>query len=140
MITLSQLRPGDSLPTRRHHVDQALIDAYAIVSGDHNPLHTDPAFAATTQFGRTIAHGMMTLAFVSAAMEAWAGSAWVERGVIDVTFLSPVHPGDEVSVTAEVEEPGAGMDVACRVTCTVAERKVMVGQVAIPSDPGRAPA
>ena len=140
MITLSQLRPGTSLPTRRDHVDQALIDAYATVSGDHNPLHTDPAFAATTHFGRTIAHGMMTLAFVSAAMEAWTGSAWAERGVIDVTFLSPVFPGDEVSVTAKIGEPGAGMDFACRVTCTVAERKVMVGQVAIPSASGSVPA
>jgi len=127
---LLQARPGDILPARRHRVDQALIDAYAVVSGDHNPLHTDAAFAATTHFGRTIAHGMMTLAFVSAAMEAWAGPGWAERGVVDVTFLSPVHPGDEVSVTAEVGEPGAAQ-AACRVTCTVAERQVMVGQVSI---------
>ena len=32
--------------------------------------------------------------------------------MIEVTFLAPVHPGDEVA--AAVEEPGAGMDAACR--------------------------
>lgn len=140
MSALLQARPGDELQARRHSVDQALIDAYAAVSGDHNPLHNHPEFAATTQFGRTIAHGMMTLAFVSAALEAWAGACWAERGAIDVTFLSPVFPGDEVVVAAVVEVPGEGVSAACRVTCRVAERTVLAGLASISKTQEKVPA
>ena len=38
---------------------QADFDAFARISGDDNPIHVDPAFAARTRFGRTVAHGMM---------------------------------------------------------------------------------
>jgi 3-hydroxybutyryl-CoA dehydratase len=121
------LTPGLALPPRTHHVDQPLIAFYAEISGDHNPLHTDPTFAAGTRFGRTIAHGMMTLAFLSAALEAWAGPAWSNGGTIDVTFLSPVYPGEDVVVGGTVvasEEPDK---VACSVECKAAGRRIVAG-------------
>ena len=133
MSVLVRLQPGEALPERRHRIDQALIDAYAAVSGDRNPLHLDPEFARTTQFGRTIAHGMMTLAFVSAAMAAWAGRNWARRGVVDVTFLSPVFPGDEVLVAGQAERPAQDEVAACRVTCTVGSRTVLVGRLVVPA-------
>lgn len=39
--------------------EQAEFDAFAKVSGDDNAIHVDPAFCATTQFGRTVSHGML---------------------------------------------------------------------------------
>lgn len=113
---------------RVYHVDQALVDAYAKVSGDHNPLHTDPAFAATTHFGRTIAHGMMTLAFVSESLELWCGAAWANGGAIEAAFLSPVYPGDDVEVSATettVEAPAR----VCAIECRVGERTILSATV-----------
>lgn len=127
------LLPGMQLPVRTHKVDQQLVDLYARVSGDHNPLHTNPEFAATTHFGRTIAHGMMTLAFLSQALEIWAGAAWSNGGAIDVTFLSPVYPGDEVTVSATVVEPDAPGTFACAVEVTVGDRKIVAGTARWPS-------
>ena len=109
---------------RVYHVDQTLIDAYANVSGDHNPLHTDPAFAATTHFGRTIAHGMMTLAFVSESLELWCGEGWTNGGAIEATFLSPVYSGDDVEVSAietTVEAPAR----VCAIECRAGERAIL---------------
>mgnify|MGYP000221098455 FL=1 len=34
-----------------------MIDTFADITGDHNPIHVDAEFAATTQFGQRIAHG-----------------------------------------------------------------------------------
>ena len=122
---------GHTWAPRVHRVDQALVDRYATVSGDRNPLHTDPAFAVTTHFGRTIAHGMMTLAFVSAAMQAWTGSAWVTSGRIDVTFLAPVFPGDEVTVRGEVTSIAESGEVTVSLACTVADRTVLAGTATV---------
>lgn len=41
------------------------IRAFSALSGDHNPLHNDPAYAATTEFGRPIAHGAYLVGLVS---------------------------------------------------------------------------
>ena len=46
-------------------VDQARIDAFAKVTEDHQFIHVDPALAAATPFGGTIAHGFLTLSLLS---------------------------------------------------------------------------
>ena len=38
---------------------QADFDKFAHLSGDNNPIHTDPEFSANTRFGRTVAHGLL---------------------------------------------------------------------------------
>ena len=122
--------PGAQLADRHHLVDQALIARYALVSGDMNPLHLDPEFARTTRFGRTIAHGMMTLAFVSQAMREWAGDAWEENGHLRVTFVAPVFAGDEVVVRAEVQTVTAEAAL-CKVECWVGDRLTLTGEAGV---------
>ncbi len=68
------------------HVTQRMIDDYAKASGDFNPIHVDPDFARNGPFGRTIAHGLMTLAFVAQMLNAWTDGAFDESGEIDVDF------------------------------------------------------
>lgn len=119
------------LPELRHKIDQALVDRYARVSGDFNPLHTDPEFAATTHFGRTIAHGMMALAFVSHAMESWVGERWVRSGTIDVTFLAPVFPGDEITIVGERIDSGEPSTEAIAISCKTASGDVLAGRATI---------
>ena len=38
---------------------QADFDSFARLSGDNNPIHTDPDFSANTRFGRPVAHGLL---------------------------------------------------------------------------------
>lgn len=91
-------------------VTQAQIDAYAAASGDHNPLHTDPAFAAQTPLGGTVAHGMLVLAWLSALLTETYGRAWLEHGSLRIRFRAPARPGDTLRVSASVRglQPAAG--------------------------------
>ena len=72
------------------------MNAYAKASGDDNPLHLDPEFAAKTQFGGIIAHGMLPLAFVSEMMTAAHGRDWLESGGLRVRFKGAARVGDRV--------------------------------------------
>lgn len=79
-------------------VTQASIDAYAELSGDFNPLHVDPAAAAASEFGGTIAHGPISLQpFFRAATELLGTEALPPGTTVAVTYRHPVRPGDEVS-------------------------------------------
>ncbi len=77
-------------------ITQEQLNAYAVASGDDNPLHLDAEFAAKTQFGGIIAHGMLTLAFISEMMAHAHGRAWLESGALRVRFKGAAYVGDQV--------------------------------------------
>lgn len=83
-------------------VTQGQIDAYARVSGDNNPLHTDPAFAATTSLGGTVAHGMLILAWLSDLLADSLGERWAAGGAFRIRFRAPARPGDRLELAATV--------------------------------------
>jgi 3-hydroxybutyryl-CoA dehydratase len=102
-------------PVERH-LTQAMIDAYARASGDHNPIHIDPDFARTTPMGGTIAHGMLVLALISEMMTAAFGPSWLASGEMDVRFRAPARPGDMLTAratTAASEGARARYTVEC---------------------------
>ena len=82
-------------------ISQEQIARYADASGDHNPIHVDEAFARTTPFEGTIAHGMLVLASISEMMAAAFGEAWLTRGRLRVRFRAPARPDDTITATAE---------------------------------------
>ena len=132
---------GTSLPVILRTVDQATIDAYARASGDFNPIHIDPEFARTGPFGRTIAHGLMTLAYVAELLTDWSDGAFDGTGEIDVTFISPIYAGDQVCVTGEIVEliaSGAQDDVRIRIDVRAGDRVILAGHAYLPvTQPGQ---
>jgi 3-hydroxybutyryl-CoA dehydratase len=92
-------KPPDALAAINHTVSQAQIKRYADASGDHNPLHLDEEFATGTAYGRTIAHGMLVLAFASELMTKSFGRAWLCGGTMKSRFRAPVFPGDTVTAS-----------------------------------------
>lgn len=88
-------------------IEQRTIDLWAELSGDRNPLHVDPAFAAASSFSSTIAHGQIALAFVAELFERELGPAWSRRGALrEVRFRAPLRPGRRYRVSATAT--GAG--------------------------------
>ena len=53
---------GEQCISPEYEVTEARVMAYADLSGDHTPVHTDEAYAKTTPFGTRIAHGLFGLA------------------------------------------------------------------------------
>lgn len=80
------------------------IRLYAEASGDFNPIHVDEAFAARTQFGGIIAHGMMMVAYASEMMGRQFGGKWLSGGIMRIKFKGPARPGDTLTITAEKQE------------------------------------
>jgi 3-hydroxybutyryl-CoA dehydratase len=89
-------------------LSQDMLHRYADASGDHNPIHIDEAFAATTPMGGTIAHGMLVLSFISEMMTGAFGERWLASGSLDVRFRAPARPGDTVTARATAQEPKDG--------------------------------
>lgn len=102
-LTFDELQPGQSASLQRTLTPEAVRD-FARVSGDVNPAHLDPEYAAGTPFGTVIGHGMWSGALISALL----GTRFPGPGTIylgqDLKFHRPVHIGDTVTVTLTVRE------------------------------------
>ncbi|NNC12060.1 enoyl-CoA hydratase [Planctomonas sp. JC2975] len=89
-------RDPDVVLTASTREDQALL--YRL-SGDHNPLHTDPAFAARAGFPRPILHGMCTYGVVGRALLGALADGDPERFAgMSGRFSKPVFPGEALSI------------------------------------------
>lgn len=89
---------------REIEVTAEMIRAFADISGDTNPVHLDEAYAASTRFGGTVAHGMLTAGFFSGILGTelpGTGSIYLGQ---ELRFLAPVRPGDRVRCEVELVE------------------------------------
>ncbi len=90
--------------TYTREVGERDIALFAAASGDVNPVHLDAEYAAGTPFGERIAHGMLSGAFISAALAmSLPGPGTIYIGQT-LRFRLPVKIGDTITVTLEVTE------------------------------------
>ncbi|MCX8213136.1 MAG: MaoC family dehydratase [SAR202 cluster bacterium] len=115
------MKEGEALRSVTKQITQEAISEYAVASGDMNPIHVDQDFAARSQFGGTIAHGMMVAASVSEMMSAEFGTDWVESGRLKLRFRAPVYPGSDVTAYGQVKRVGAA-DGGSEIVCSVGVR------------------
>jgi 3-hydroxybutyryl-CoA dehydratase len=81
-----------------------MVDAFAAITGDKNPVHVDGEFAKTTRFGRRIAHGMLSVGIISAILGndfPGPGSIYMKQ---DVKFFKPIYLEEEVEIEIELLE------------------------------------
>ena len=77
--------------------DQALL--YRL-SGDRNPLHSDPTFAKRAGFDRPILHGLCTYGFTGRALlHTVCGSDPARFGAMRARFSKPTMPGDTLTIS-----------------------------------------
>jgi 3-hydroxybutyryl-CoA dehydratase len=114
------------------------IDTFAELSGDFNPIHMDAEFAATTMFGRRIAHGALSASLISAILGndlPGPGAIFVE---LNMRFRRPAFIDDEVTARAEVSEINQKTGrVKMKVACYVNGKPIIRGDagVVVPKRP-----
>jgi len=128
--SIHELNVGDFAEWSRT-VTEDDIELFAKATGDFNPLHLDQAYAEKTIFKGRIAHGLLSLGFISTIL----GNILPGHGTIylsqEVKFLAPVRIGDTLTARVEVLELLPEKNRArFRTMCTNQDGKVVVDGIA----------
>jgi len=124
--SILELKIGDSAQISKRITERDIND-FARATGDFNPVHLDQAYAEKTFFKGRIAHGLLSLGFISAIL----GNILPGHGAIylsqEVKFLAPVRIGDTITAKVEVMEliPEKNR-VKFRTTCINQEGNIVV--------------
>lgn len=108
------------------------VIGFAEISGDRNPIHLSEHFAARTQFGSRIAHGLYTASLISAVIGTrlpGPGAVYMSQ---TLKFLAPVRIGDMVEAKVEVVElieKGDRARLTC--ICSVDGQVVLEGEAVV---------
>jgi len=108
------------------------IETFAELTGDYNPIHMDAEYAATTPFGRRIAHGALSASLISAILGndlPGPGAIFTE---LNMRFRKPAFIDDEIVAHAEVVEikEKYGL-VKMKVSCSVNGKIIIRGTAGV---------
>jgi 3-hydroxybutyryl-CoA dehydratase len=101
-ITIDDLKVGDTRSFAKT-VTESDIGLFAGITGDFAPQHLNAEFAKTTMFGERIAHGMLIIGYVHAAMATLVSPGGITLSH-EFKFLKPVKIGDTVTAVVTIEE------------------------------------
>jgi 3-hydroxybutyryl-CoA dehydratase len=107
------------------------VQAFGKATGDMNPVHFDEEYAKKTLFKGRVAHGVLSIGFISAVL----GMRLPGEGTIFVSakveFKAPVRIGDTVVTTGTVKEIGERRRVVMECICAVNGNPVVVGEALV---------
>jgi 3-hydroxybutyryl-CoA dehydratase len=128
-VYLDEIKPGLSTSVD-HTVTERHVQLFGEATGDFNPVHFDEDFARKTVFRGRVAHGVLSMGFISAAI----GTKLPGQGTIFVSaslvFKTPVRIGDTVTTICTVREV-AGREAIMDCLCKVGERLVLEAEVRV---------
>lgn len=86
----------------QQRITSVMVQRFASLSGDHNPLHVDAKFAATTSFQKPIVHGMLLASFFSRLIGERCPGLHSLYFSQTLAFRGPIFVGETVTVQARV--------------------------------------
>lgn len=106
-------------------ISETDIQLFAQATGDFNPLHLNDAYAQKTRFKGRIAHGILTVGLISAALSRLPGVVvYVSQ---NISFLKPVRIGQTIQATVTVVDRIAERsEYTLRTTCTNPRGEIVV--------------
>jgi acyl dehydratase len=106
-LSFEDVDVGFRFETPSRTVTEADLVAFAGVSGDFNPLHTDRRFAAESIYGERIAHGALVLSITTGLRQRVGLFDGTLMGLLEIRswrFAAPVRIGDTIRVVCEITE------------------------------------
>jgi len=85
---------------------QADFDNFARLSGDNNPIHTDPDFSANTRFGRTVAHGLLLCSVLRGLIDRLMPDQHLSEQ--SVMFPAPTYADEPMNFTVSMVSNSTG--------------------------------
>jgi len=90
------------------------FDRFAQLSGDNNPIHTDPEFSAGTRFGRTVAHGLLLCSVLRGLTEQLVPGGRLDAQA--VMFPAPTYANEAMQFAIEItDQDDDGFELALEV-------------------------
>jgi 3-hydroxybutyryl-CoA dehydratase len=118
--------------TYEHIVTEADVVKFADISGDHNPVHLDEAYARTTRFKGRIVHGMLSASFLSTTIASRLPGPGTIYLTQNLSFRAPVRIGDKVEAKVTVVDIIAEKArVVLKTVCRVGETVVIDGDALV---------
>ena len=125
-VYLDELKPGMTASSR-HTITERDVQLFGEATGDMNPVHFDEEFARKTVFRGKVAHGALSIGYISALLGTQLpgeGSIFLSASII---FKLPVRIGDTVTTTATVREVN-GRSAVMDCECTVDGKQVLTSE------------
>jgi 3-hydroxybutyryl-CoA dehydratase len=111
-------------------LNQAEFDRFALISGDSNPIHVDPAFSARTRFGRTVSHGMLLYTVLWGLVQQHYPGA--KQATQDLMFPNPAFSDEPLRFEiTELSSDGQQFVLATRVSRIADGAVVLDGRTTI---------
>ncbi|MCB8913987.1 MaoC family dehydratase N-terminal domain-containing protein [Rhodococcus rhodochrous] len=104
-LFLEDLEVGQIFSGPARTITEADVVAFAGLSGDYNPIHTDAEFAKESPYGQRVVYGLLGLSVLTGLLDRtrlFSGSAIAMLGIRDWTFTNPVFIGDTVRLHMEI--------------------------------------
>ena len=100
-LNFNEIEIGDSREFKIT-ITNSMVDEFAKISGDFNPLHVDEKYAQTTKFGKRVVHGMLLASFLSQMVGMYLPGKHALYSSQTLEFHNPCFVGNEISVTSKV--------------------------------------
>lgn len=112
-------------------INNKLVDNFAKISGDFNPLHMDEQYALKTKFEKRVCHGMLLSSFFSRLVGMYLPGKNALYFSQNLNFVGPCFIGDQVSVKGEVVDKNESIKmVKLKTTIKNQEGKSLVEGIA----------
>lgn len=123
--TIAEINIGDTADFTKS-VTEFDIYSFAGITGDFNPAHINAEYAHDTAFGKTIAHGILSIGFISNVLGTQLPGPGSITISLDCNFRKPVFIGDTITATVEVTKIDAARNRVWLHTCCTNQRGEIV--------------
>ncbi len=83
-------------------ITESMMNDFLKLSGDHNPLHIDEAYAKLNGFHSRVVYGMLTSSFYSQLVGVYLPGKYAFLQSISIDFIKPLYIGDKITIFGEV--------------------------------------